>query len=491
MLIDALRNNVQVERLKNKRIIMYGASTRNQNAIEELGIKENVLFFVDSNEEKAGGVLGEYEICSSTVLQEYTDCIILSVLVGYLEEVMMILDNNGIKAKNCLFYYPEFFNIEEVLLSNIETLEKKKNYKYIHVFSNDKFVIPFYLMLEERFPIEEHLFIVAYRIKGDYAGILQFLMQKCKKYHNILILDDVHGIFNKNIHSSARLIPEDLDCNQVFYSEMLKKVCFNAYKIFFHSAIWGNETKKFISILTMYCFQKIIWICFGGDAYFDKNSFEVTQILSKIRFCPGSNGIYEVVKQNYGIYRKIDGEAYYVYIPQYMIKQVPIHDSANILLGHSAFKYGNHMEGMEILKKYVDEDIKIYCPLSYGSESYRKEVIQKGEAMFGNKFIPLLSYMEQAQYLEFLQSIDVAVFPLKRLAAESTFLLLKAFHVKIYADIGVIEHISDRFLHIEDIRKIQSETLEEFIASIKQESYGISDLNNYVVDEWTRILEVE
>lgn len=491
MLINALGNNVQVERLKGKRIIMYGASTRNQNAIEELGIKDNVLFFVDSNEEKAGGVLGEYEIYSPAVLQEYTGCIILSVLVRCFEEVMMILGDNGIKAQNCLFYYPEFFNIEEVFLSNMETIEKKQNYKYIHIFSNDKFVIPFYLMLEKRFSIEEHLFIVAYRITTDFAGILHFLMEKCKKYHNILILDDAHGIFNKDIHNSARLIPKNLDCNQVFYSETLKEVCFNAYKIFFHSAIWGNETKKFVSTLTRYCSQKIIWICFGGDAYFDKNSFEVTQILSKIRFCPGSNGIYEVVKQNYGICRKIDGEAYYVYIPQYMIKQVPIHDSVNILLGHSAAKYGNHMEGLEILKKYADEDIKIYCPLSYGSESYRREVIRKGEAMFGNKFIPLLSYMEQAQYFEFLQSIDVAVFPLKRLAAESTFLLLKAFHVKIYADMGVVKHISDRFLHIEDISKIQSETLEEFIASIKQEPYGISDLNNYVVDEWTRILEVE
>lgn len=488
MLINEKRYNVPSSLLKNRKIIMYGASTRNITAINALHIYDNVSFFVDRDAQKVGQELDGFAIRSVDSLSECTDCLVLSVLVSCYMEIVEIVQDKGIES--CLFYYSECFNIRNAFNSNWNVLQHAKKFRYIHVFSNDKFVMPFYQMLEERFCIREHLLILAYRIKDDYANVLQFVLEKSRKYQNVLILDDIHGIQRIDSKDSERLIPSELDCNKFFYSAGMKEIFRYADRIILHSALWGYETKKLTCALTKTYAEKIFWVCYGADAYFDKNSFEVTQILSKIRFCPGSNGVYEVVKQNYGIYRKIDGEAYYVYVPKHMIKQVPIHDSVNILLGHSAAKYGNHMEGLEILKKYVDEDIKIYCPLSYGSESYRKEVIQKGKAMFGNKFIPLLSYMEQVQYLEFLQSIDVAVFPLKRLGAESTFLLLRAFHVKIYADIGVTKHISDRLLHIEDIRKIQSETLEEFIASIKQESYGISDLNNYVVDEWTRILEV-
>ncbi|MBO4998905.1 MAG: TDP-N-acetylfucosamine:lipid II N-acetylfucosaminyltransferase [Lachnospira sp.] len=487
MLIDSFGKTVGIESLKNKRIIMYGASTRNQKAIDALGIAENVVFFIDSNEEKNGQVIGNYQIRSLTAIKNYSECIILSVLVFHFREIMKVLEENEIN--NCLFYYPEFFDIKKVFQSNSRVLQKEKQYRYIHIFSNDKFVIPFYQMLEEKFPIQEHLLIVAYRIKDDFAGILPFLMEKCKKYHNVLILDDVHGSINNAITDKNRLIPKKLDCNQGFYYDIMKKIYKNAYKIILHSAFWGKETKKLVYDLTQCYASKMVWGCFGGDAYFDKDSFEVSEIIKKVGICSVTAGTYKAVKENYGIEGKIDSNAYYVYIPKSMIKKPPAHDSTHILLGHAAFEYVNHIEGLRLLQRYADEDIKIYCPLSYGVDDYRKYIIQMGKNLFGDKFIPILNYIKQEQYFCFLQAIDVAVFPAKRLAAESTILLLKAAGIKIYADIDVMSYMQEILVDINNIKDIQYETLEEFVAFPQKELYDANKLNNDIVIEWETFFE--
>lgn len=494
MLIDSFGKRVETNKLKDKRIIMYGASTRNQKAIEELGIEKNVVFFVDSNEEKNGQVSGSYKIYSPSVLNDFSDCIILSVLVYHFEETMRVLNNNGIKK--CLFYYPEFFDIEKVFLNNREILQIKRDYKYIHVFSNDKFVIPFYEMLEEQFNIEEHLLVLAYRIKDDYADILSFCYKKNEKYQNILILDDVHGIIDSCNSNGKRLIPSEMDCNQVFYSNSMKGICKEARKIILHSAIWGIETKKFLYDLIDDYSQKMEWICFGADALFEKNSFEVSQILRKIGYSYIPQSLYKKVKADYEISYGMAVSLYYIYISKDLQYEDTIDNEkrmsqpVNILLGHSAFEFGNHKLGLDLLKKYKNENIQIYCPLSYGSAIYRNQVIQMGEKLFGSKFIPMTQFMKQCEYYRFLNTIDVALFPMVRLAAESTLQYLNAISTKIYMNKEILNSLKTDGIQAEDILKMKYQSFSEFIVPTEKQC-NLNDVNNDIVIGWSRLFHNE
>lgn len=490
MLLDSYGKEVPIEKLRNKKIIMYGSSTRNQAAIRELQIGENVLFLVDSDTEKEGLVQGGYQVYSVKELENHKDCIILSVLVYHSKEVLEALGVIGIH--DCLFFYPELFDLSEVVTSNNIVIQRERHYRYIHVFSNDKFVIPFYQMLEERFCMEEHLIILAYRIKDDFAGVFPFAMEKNKEYHNILLLDDVHGILDNGFKDKTRLIPSRLECNQVFWSNRMKELCNYAEMIFLHSAFWGHETKKLMYDLTQIYHRKMIWGVFNGDAYFERDSFEVSQILSKIGKSSTSKAMVEVIKKNYGICAEADSNAYYVYIPnQIKCKKIPAHDSVNILLGHSAYENGNHIEGLKLLQKYADENIKIYCPLSYGLVTYSNFVIQEGKKIFGKKFIPILHYIRQEQYFQFLRTMDVAVFPLTRTAGESTFLLLEAASVKIYANMDAVGYMQNELIHVEDITKIRGQSFEEFAEPVRAQLYDIDGLNEYMVMEWKKFLKDE
>lgn len=88
MLLNSNNKLISSIELKDKKIIMYGASTRNKAAIKALGITENILFFVDSNEDKVGKKMDNYPIRSVSCLSDYTDCIVLTVLVSAYAEVL-------------------------------------------------------------------------------------------------------------------------------------------------------------------------------------------------------------------------------------------------------------------------------------------------------------------------------------------------------------------------------------------------------------------
>jgi len=488
MLLDCYGKEVSIEKLRNKKIIMYGASTRNQAAICALQIEENVLFFVDSDTEKEGLVQDGYRVYSVKELENHQDCIILSVLVYHFKEVLETL--GGIGIHDCLFFYPDLFDLSEVVACNNIVIHQERHYRYIHIFSNDGFVIPFYQMLEEQFCIEEHLIILAYSIKDDFAGSFPFVMKKNEEHYNILLLDDVHGILDNGFKDKARLIPFELDCNQVFWSNRIKELCNQAEMIVLHSAFWGHETKKLMYDLIQGYHKKMVWEVFNEDAYFEQDSFEVSQILSKVGRCVTSEVMVEVIKNNYGLCAEADSNAYYVYIPnQVKNKKIPAHNCVNILLGHSACENERHIETIKLLQKYVDESIKIYCPLSYGLDSYRNLVIQEGKKIFGKKFIPILHYIRQEQYFQFLRTMDIAVFPLKKTEGESTLLLLEAASVKIYANMDAVGYMQNKLIHVEDIEKIREQSFAEFAEPIKTQLYDIDGLNEYMTMEWKKNLK--
>ena len=67
------------------------------------------------------------------------------------------------------------------------------------------------------------------------------------------------------------------------------------------------------------------------------------------------------------------------------INEEPQINGKNILLGNSASLFGNHIDIMKLIAPYVEDDVKIICPLSYaGTPIYIQEVIKQGKKIFGN-----------------------------------------------------------------------------------------------------------
>lgn len=116
------------------------------------------------------------------------------------------------------------------------------------------------------------------------------------------------------------------------------------------------------------------------------------------------------------------------------INEEPQINGKNILLGNSASLFGNHIDIMKLIAPYVEDDVKIICPLSYaGTPIYIQEVIKQGKKIFGNKFVPLTTYLSLEEYTKTMRSCNRFVMGMIQQAATCNCLTSLWDGIKIYA----------------------------------------------------------
>lgn len=90
------------------------------------------------------------------------------------------------------------------------------------------------------------------------------------------------------------------------------------------------------------------------------------------------------------------------------------HDGLQILVGNSADPSNEHVEVLHMLREQGDTNIKVFVPLSYGNAGYAQTVINEGQRLLGDRFIPLRDFMPYDVYMRMLAGIDIAIFNHRR-----------------------------------------------------------------------------
>lgn len=166
-----------------------------------------------------------------------------------------------------------------------------------------------------------------------------------------------------------------------------------------------------------------------------------------------------------------------------------------IVVGNSATESNYHLEAFHILSRMDISNAEIYCPLSYGDNSYRDRVIASGKQLFGTKFIPVLDYMDLDTYQEFLASCDIGLYNNKRQQGLGNISRMLNLGKKVYirSDTPMWRYYHNLGYKINDIMDIKSQTTREFFDWPKQ-----CQLDNMKVlpireardlAEWKRIIE--
>jgi len=195
-------------------------------------------------------------------------------------------------------------------------------------------------------------------------------------------------------------------------------------------------------------------------------------VIKKMGYCiTYIKGDYELAQKWYGA----KGEYHECFMyPSNLYKKYNIkvkeHGTINIQLGNSADPTNNHIEVLEKLTKYKDENIKIYTPLSYGDEEYAKSVIIKGKELFGEKFVPLVEFIPFEKYLEFLSEIDIAIFAHKRQQAMGNTITLLGLGKKVYmrSDTTPWQLFNDIDVKVFDVDDIRIDVIDEEIKKENQ-----------------------
>ena len=295
----------------------------------------------------------------------------------------------------------------------------------LHLMNNEKFIAPYIEFVKDHFDFEEHFFIIVGDVSEDVA--------KLPKYKNVFIL-------NKSYDSKF---------NYFKYSKLIKPYANRAKKIILHALF--SDNKNFFLYFNQHLLSKSYWVMWGGDLYVynkprtrlrDKLRHYIrTQVYSKMgHFITYIKDDYELAQKWYGA----KGEYHECFMyPSNLYKEYDIkpkeHNTINIQLGNSADPTNNHIEVLERLKVYKDEDIKIFTPLSYGDQEHAQKVIAYGKELFADKFIPFTEFMSFEKYLEFLGDIDIAIFAHKRQQAMGNTIALLGLGKKVYLNSSTVQ----------------------------------------------------
>jgi len=221
--------------------------------------------------------------------------------------------------------------------------------------------------------------------------------------------------------------------------------------------------------------QRCYWVMWGGDLYYYQNRprgfrsdlFELIRasVIRRIgHFITYIKGDYELAQKWYGAKGEYHNCLMY---PSNLYKKYVVPpkqgDTVNILVGNSADPTNNHAEVFEKLKPYKDQNIKIYCPLSYGPIEYAEQMAKLGNELFGDKFTPLLDFMPFEKYLELLGQIDIAVFAHKRQQAMGNMISLLGLGKKVFMrdDITSWTFMNQSGIRVYSFDKLELSCLDE------------------------------
>lgn len=111
-----------------------------------------------------------------------------------------------------------------------------------------------------------------------------------------------------------------------------------------------------------------------------------------------------------------------------------------VMIGHSGWSADKHVQMAKKLEKYIDENIELVVPLSYGDSKYIESIKPYFEQNWGQKAVLVESFMPYSEYAELLASIDVIILPLSVSYALGNVSLGLLFGKKLYLNGNGIIH---------------------------------------------------
>lgn len=314
----------------------------------------------------------------------------------------------------------------------------------LHLTRKEKFTKPFIDFIKENFDISEYFFLL---VGGQNKK--EFYIE--------------YDSYIKTISNKKDFLKYFIEFNKKMYK---------ADKIIIHGL--SQPYNIYYLFLNPWLLKKYYWAMWGGDFYFpEKQSWIKKQVIKKMgHFITYIKGDYESAQKWYGA----KGEYHECFMyPSNLYKKYDIkpkkHTTINIQLGNSADPSNNHIDILKQLVKYKDENIQLFIPLSYGNKEYAKEVIAYGEELFREKFIPLREFMPFEKYLEFLGSIDIAIFAHKRQQAMGNTITLLGLGKKVYmrSDITPWQLFKDVDVKVFDVENIEIDLIDKQIQKENQE----------------------
>lgn len=297
------------------------------------------------------------------------------------------------------------------------------------------------------------------------------------------------------------------------------KIVNNNDKVIFHY-LKLKTSQMFLLLFYPKIFKKVFWVAWGADLYQWKNKPE-GNILRRCKIYIRNAIAFrfrERIKYFVGIFPpdidyfkkefKSDAKTFYAsYVGGLFndlytkrLNLMPLEgkilnsECINIQIGHSSTSILNHIDVLENLVKYKNENIKIYIPLSYGNKEYGDRVQEVAIQLFRDKVVCIREMMDKDDYMKFLSTIDIAIFNTTRQIGLGNITPLLYMEKKIYIPKGTVmyDFYKAQKINICDYSDINKMNYDSFIEPVNmnnaKEYVTLNSLNKEKKNEmWNNV----
>jgi dTDP-N-acetylfucosamine:lipid II N-acetylfucosaminyltransferase len=301
---------------------------------------------------------------------------------------------------------------------------------HLHIVGNEiKFIKPFVKYINNNFDGNKHFFLILNSSKIGSSAMSEF--------ENVRI---VRPYDSQNSVIRRLFLIFKIPISIIF----LFVYCLKSQRIYFH----GLFDKKVVIFLYLFrtVLNKSYWLMWGGgdlDIPLCKDEYTVWDKM-KLKVKGGFYGYISFLPGDFGLVKKLyNANGKFIQALMYESNTFNLTEFNNSLdnivriqVGNSADCANDHIRILDELKKFKNENIELYCILSYGekpwSNGWTQTVIDYGEKIFGSKFIPVIDFMNFEEYLALLGKIDIAIFAHKRQQAMGNTISLLGLGKKVY-----------------------------------------------------------
>ncbi len=169
-----------------------------------------------------------------------------------------------------------------------------------------------------------------------------------------------------------------------------------------------------------------------------------------------------------------------------------------VLIGNSATSTNHHMGVIDWIARYRDEDMEVYIPLSYGGDNeYCEKIMAYAADKLGDKFYPVLNYMDLNSYIEFVADMDIGIFNNNRQQAMGNILMCLGLGKKVYLreDTSMWARYVEDGYQVFPIKKTECMTYEGFIdfdeaAGVKNQMlYDEKETEDKAIRLWEKVIK--
>lgn len=334
--------------------------------------------------------------------------------------------------------------------------------------------------------------------------------------HNVTIINTINALDLKDIKNDVLVFSKDVQdaflklMDNVFLAQDKVKAINEYGKKYDYIFLHAMELSPFeVFKIRKSVLKKIIWVCWGHDLYLKKQDGgfvrKLKNFAKKTIWFPANIRLRNIYAIGLGFkYDAIEaakrfGNIHIIRLPygywknrfkefndtrNLVLAENKKNDAYKIMVGHSGHIMLNHIDVLKKLAKFKNENIIISLVLAYGDKEYINQVISFAKQVFGeDKIEIILKEQNYADYMRYINSVDIAVFNMLQQSALGNINLLTSFGKKIFLNRnGILKTAMEfEYIDVSCVDEIDDMSFEEFIKPCKnieiEMKYGITTMD--------------